>query len=1038
MLRWHERFCRHPDVVQAYDAAYCKCCKAMPMAEVVPKASSPILLPPLGSSSRMNLTWPSVTEYSGVRLPPKRNRETGQHSLGQQHQKLPQTPSPNGFRLLRLSPRQHDAPIHAEFEIREMGSGQGVAQRVWVDALCIDLADAEDKNQQTALMRNIYSSALNVITYIDTPSESAGQALTCMEKLIRPRLSTPNEIIMADIESKKELHALFRRPFFYRLWIMSEMLLAQTLWIIYGKRSILWPRCAQTLHVLMAFDPAWLNKANLWSEANNNNVLRMLLHSSIYKCSDPRDKVFGLLSLLDKKHITPDYRLSVEAVYTGISAYLVKNCSAFDTLSLAGIYKKRLDMPSWVPDWSQKLTLRVPDENYFTSMGGLVGNTAARVVFENIFDTDTEAEIDVNTGAMTIPAIKLCGIPETIMSLPSYHKVLVKDMGARGLFRIVVLEPAYEIGNDSLFLLNGWEYPVILRHHPGQLNSYELVATCAIFLGPPSSGEEWLVPWTNARMFPHSDTTNIITASGMSQKEKCAIRELYHSLSTISSTSRPESTDSIPFQDMKRQVLEYLLLSSTRLRGTESKLKIAWDRLKQTHGYLFQDQRAVYSLLLKALGIEGDNGNVIGSGIMRIDNHDVQTLKRYGQSEFPSAYSWSLGQFCWSFLDAHFHNPLPLENPPLLNPTYIRMCCQIPDIMIWAKITEQLFKVLEYSQNTPREGGIYPPGADLFAKWRSKWDNFQAVEIRSDQPSGDPDKDRFWSWADFDETWIQRQKFWNQEVPKLLDPSTNSNMATRLGLTTMGLQFDDQQYLYDAGVPFFTKAVLREIHEQLRWGLRGGQTILVRGLNGELVEFEVEEGITREVGNTQSAVEYVTRKPRIYYQSVQHFQRYLGTGRLAYCNLKIYHDLALRDKETKEFIPMGPNPAYSSVDSMVLSDFEISTVEDPVGFLMVDSRTVVISCCPDIPVRQIITDIARPAMIFWDANASEDAHLPDPASSRVRNLLGNFYDRHTFPADRTHFHDLTMYTRKGGGISSGELVEGSRKLKPERRSDIAP
>lgn len=60
------------------------------------------------------------------------------------------------------------------------------------------------------------------------------------------------------------------------------------------------------------------------------------------------------------------------------------------------------------------------------------------------------------------------------------------------------------------------------------------------------------------------------------------------------------------------------------------------------------------------------------------------------------------------------------------------------------------------------------------------------------------------------------------------------------------------------------------------------------------------------------------------------------------------------------------DPIYTEVDKKVLAQVNVSVVDDPRGFLHVDDSSVVISIPPDIPVRQIITDIARPAVLIWD------------------------------------------------------------------------
>lgn len=67
------------------------------------------------------------------------------------------------------------------------------------------------------------------------------------------------------------------------------------------------------------------------------------------------------------------------------------------------------------------------------------------------------------------------------------------------------------------------------------------------------------------------------------------------------------------------------------------------------------------------------------------------------------------------------------------------------------------------------------------------------------------------------------------------------------------------------------------------------------------------------------------------------------------------------------------DPAYTDVDRTVLACAGIHVLEDPHAFLEVDESSVVISFAPGIAVRQIVTDLARPAIIVWDrVEKSED------------------------------------------------------------------
>jgi hypothetical protein len=75
------------------------------------------------------------------------------------------------------------------------------------------------------------------------------------------------------------------------------------------------------------------------------------------------------------------------------------------------------------------------------------------------------------------------------------------------------------------------------------------------------------------------------------------------------------------------------------------------------------------------------------------------------------------------------------------------------------------------------------------------------------------------------------------------------------------------------------------------------------------------------------------------------------------------------------------DPLYTDVDKAILKGAGVQVLNDPFGFLEVDDSSVVISFAPGIPVRQIIADIARPAIMIWNSVVFVDEtwsrHLKD-------------------------------------------------------------
>lgn len=76
--------------------------------------------------------------------------------------------------------------------------------------------------------------------------------------------------------------------------------------------------------------------------------------------------------------------------------------------------------------------------------------------------------------------------------------------------------------------------------------------------------------------------------------------------------------------------------------------------------------------------------------------------------------------------------------------------------------------------------------------------------------------------------------------------------------------------------------------------------------------------------------------------------------------------LRIQTPERTEIACYVQDPAYSDVDHAVLSSYGVNVVDDPEGFLQVDDSTAVISCGPNAPVREIVTELAQPPLMIWD------------------------------------------------------------------------
>ncbi|KAK3376085.1 hypothetical protein B0T24DRAFT_699162 [Lasiosphaeria ovina] len=120
------------------------------------------------------------------------------------------------------------------------------------------------------------------------------------------------------------------------------------------------------------------------------------------------------------------------------------------------------------------------------------------------------------------------------------------------------------------------------------------------------------------------------------------------------------------------------------------------------------------------------------------------------------------------------------------------------------------------------------------------------------------------------------------------------------------------------------------------------------------------------------------------------------------------------------------DPAYNEIDKASLGQAGVEVLDDPRGFLKLNSASVVVGIALDFPLKQIVADIARPAVIIWDkyclcgkdcihhsdrkAKEGEDDNGSNPMTPRVAAMLKVAYNEVKFPGNEFGaFGDLAIY-----------------------------
>ena len=115
--------------------------------------------------------------------------------------------------------------LHAALtEIRRPGQ----SRFVWVDALCIDQQNLEEKNKQVQIMGTIFASAAEVIIWLGEATEHSKWGMRILQVIAEgkafednpPWKNNPPEVI------QKGLIDILSRPWFHRIWTVQEAALS--------------------------------------------------------------------------------------------------------------------------------------------------------------------------------------------------------------------------------------------------------------------------------------------------------------------------------------------------------------------------------------------------------------------------------------------------------------------------------------------------------------------------------------------------------------------------------------------------------------------------------------------------------------------------------------------------------------------------------------------------------------------------------------------------------------------------------------------
>lgn len=238
------------------------------------------------------------------------------------------------------------------------------ARRIlFIDAICIHQSNIQERNTQVLLMKDIYSKASRVVIYAGESSDHSDKLLDYLSNMA---ISSPNSAMSygggpQGYQLVADLQAFLSRPWFHRIWILQEVLLAKRAILVAGDKSVNWwalsPMRLQELSLKPALKDGLVPGIYRWTQSHVEafDVLQALHAGRNCLSTDPRDKLYALLGLVDnvtRETVTPNYEWPTEEVFIYIAMYTILRRNALDVVAYAGGEQLVSNLPSWCPDWS--------------------------------------------------------------------------------------------------------------------------------------------------------------------------------------------------------------------------------------------------------------------------------------------------------------------------------------------------------------------------------------------------------------------------------------------------------------------------------------------------------------------------------------------------------------------------------------------------------------------------------------------------------------------------------------------------------------
>ena len=261
-------------------------------------------------------------------------------------------------------------------------------RNMWIDAICINQDDHEEKAVQVILMGHIFASATRTTVWLGDESADSDVAMDFIGSLRKETSDQLDDDSEIEQPCWRAVNDLLQRKWWTRIWVVQEALMSQRVFVQCGEKRVdivhfvqfakekesgmereLEQSKTPSENPFMGILSDWYTHKSQ-AEAGGLSLQELIFLTNGFQASVRNDRIFALLGLTTsgaRLYVSPDYSYDVPGhlILIRITMYFLR--TSVQPLQYACL-RRATDCPSWVADWTAFDTStrleRPPTEQY--------------------------------------------------------------------------------------------------------------------------------------------------------------------------------------------------------------------------------------------------------------------------------------------------------------------------------------------------------------------------------------------------------------------------------------------------------------------------------------------------------------------------------------------------------------------------------------------------------------------------------------------------------------------------------------------------